>query len=298
MVLWFILRSFADQWVKFRNTPLTVEPRWGMIVLSAAITLSGFVVLIETWRRMIVAWGDTLSFSDASRIWFTSNLVRYLPGSTVVQLGAMAELSRRRRISPAAATGAAVINTAVNIATGFIVALVAGYGAMNKLTGGRAVLGVVAASAVLLAVLAIPILLPPVLIRLRTWTGRDLTLNDLPLRAIYISLTGNVIAWVLYGMSYRALIAGLIGSAPGATLEYISVYAAAYVLGYIVFVLPAGAGVREGVQIDGLTLLGLASPKQAVLISAAARLLSMILEVVPGLVLLSRGTRRPNAGTD
>jgi uncharacterized membrane protein YbhN (UPF0104 family) len=62
--------------------------------------------------------------------------------------------------------------------------------------------------------------------------------------------------------------------------------------------LPAGTGVRETVQIDGLTLLGLTSPKQALVIAAAARLLSMVLEVVPGLLILSRGTRRPNAGTD
>ena len=269
-----------------------------MIAVSAAVTLLAFGVLIETWRRMIVAWGDRLGFADAMRIWFVANLARYLPGSQLLQLGAMAELSRRRRISPAAATGASLINTAVNIATGFIVALVFGYGAMSTLTHGHATLGLAAAVIVLAGVLSLPVVLPRALGVLRSATGRELALGALPLRAIYVSLAGNIVAWVLYGLSYRALVAGVIGTASGTVPEYIAVYAAAYVLGYLVFALPAGAGVREGVQWKALPLLGLATVPQALVIAAAARLLSMILDVLPGLILLSRGHRASTSGTD
>lgn len=294
-MFWFIGRAFAEQWSTFRTTPLAAQPRWGFVVLSAAIMLGAFVVLIETWRRIIHAWGEPLGFDDAARIWFVSNLVRYLPGSTVVQLGAMAELSRRRRISPLAATGASLINVAVNIGTGIVVALVAGRDAVDTLSHGRARIGIAIAVLVFAGVLALPYLLPRMIGAVRSVTGRALPIGRLPMRAVLVSVAGNLVAWVLYGLSYRALIAGIVGGAPHPAMEYIAVYAAAYVVGYLVFAVPAGVGVREGVQLEALTVLGMANHPQAIVIAAAARLVSMLLEIIPGLILLSRGTRAPTS---
>jgi hypothetical protein len=261
-----------------------------MLALAAAIYLSAFTVLIETWRRIIAAWGEHLGFLDAASIFFVSSLVRYLPGNTVLQLGAMAELSRRRRVSPLTATSASLINTAVAIASGVIVALVASFAALDTLTNHRVALGLALAAAALAGVFALPFLLPRFSRAIERLTGRQLRVGDLPISAIYLSLIGNVVAWVLYGLSYRTLAIGLLGTVPGSISEYISVYAAAYVMGYLVFFAPAGFGAREGVQISALPALGLLDGKQATVLAAAARLLSMLLEIVPGLLFLSRGT--------
>jgi glycosyltransferase 2 family protein len=262
-----------------------------MLLTSAALYLAAFVVLIETWRRIVIAWGDTISFSNASAIWLISSLARYLPYNFVFQIGAIAELSRRRRISPAAATGASLINVAVNVASGFIIALVAGYGVLDRMSYGHAKLGIAAAVVLLVGTLALPLLLPRMLGILRAITGRELVLGELPVRAIYLSLAGNLVAWVLYGLSYRALVAGVIGIAAGPVTTYIAVWAGAYVVGYLAFLIPAGAGVREFVQMGALPALGLATGPQAATIAVCMRVLSMILEIVPGLLFLSRGTR-------
>jgi hypothetical protein len=262
-----------------------------MLLLSAALYLGAFVVLIETWRRIVIAWGDTLSFVDASAIWLVSSLARYLPYNFVFQIGAIAELSRRRRISPAAASGASLINVAVNVSTGFIIALLAGYDALNTMSNGHAGLGVAVAALLLAGTLALPWLLPRMLGMVRAVTGRELVLGELPIRAIYLSLAGNLVAWVLYGLSYRALVSGIIGVASGPVATYIAVWAGAYVVGYLAFLLPAGAGVREGIQLSALPALGLATDRQAAMIAICMRVLSMILEIVPGLFFLSRGTR-------
>lgn len=291
VIIWYIGRALIDQWTAFRNVPLAVEPRWGWIVLAAVIYFAGFLVLIETWRRMIVAWGARLTFGDATTIFFISAVVRYLPGSTLVSLGAMAKLSERRNVPPATATGASVINTAVNLATGFGVALIAGVSVLETVTRGHATLGLAMAVIVFIGLLTLPALLPRILALVKRATGREVSVGNLPMRAIYISLVGNLIGWTLYGVSYRALIVGVLGEARGATASYIAVYAAAYVAGYLVFFLPAGAGIREGVQTTTLPILGFANPKQAMVVAIAARLLSMLLEIVPGLFFLSRGTR-------
>ena len=262
-----------------------------MVLLAAAFYFAAFLVLIETWRRIVIAWGDTVGFRDAAHIWLVSSLVRYLPWNQLFQVGAFAELSRRFGVSPAAGAGAALINVAVNLASGFIVALIAGYGVVDTISSGHATLGVIAAIILLAGTLALPLILPHTLGLLRAMTGRELDLGRLPVRAIYISLAGNLVAWVLYGLSYRALVAGVIGRAEGPLATYIAVYAGAYVVGYLAFALPAGVGAREIAQVGALPAVGLATAPQAATIAVCARLLSMVIEIVPGLFFLSRGTR-------
>jgi hypothetical protein len=298
VILWFVGRKLVEQWHDFRNVPLTVHPRWGMLVLSALVVFATYGELIETWRRMVMAWGDPFPFRDAAEIWFIQSLVRYLPWNFVFQLPAIAELSRRRRISPAAATAAAVINVVVNIASGFAIALAAGFGALDTLSNGHATIGLVIAVAAFIGLLALPALVVPLLTILKRLTGRDLALVALPRRTIYIAIAGNVIAWILYGVSYRLLVLGVIGQAKGSVADYIAVYAAAYVIGYLAFAMPAGAVVREGVQVDALPRLAMATASQAAVIAVASRLVLTILEILPGLFFLARGTRlRSHAAT-
>ena len=76
-----------------------------------------------------------MSFADAARIWSVSNLGRYVPGK-VWQIGAMTTMAERVGVSPIAAAGSAILNTVVNIATGFLVAIVAGWRAFDVLSKG------------------------------------------------------------------------------------------------------------------------------------------------------------------
>ena len=297
IILWFVGLRLVELWKQFRGTATEVHPRWEWIALSCALVLLAFLVLIETWRRMVVQWGERLGFGDASAIWFVSALVRYVPMNVVVQLGAFAELARRRQVSPAIAAGAAVINTVVNLATGFVVALLAGWGAMNRLSHGNATLGLVVAVVLIVGLLTLPSLMPWLLAVLRRATGRPLAIGSLPRAAVYQSLAGNVVAWALYGLAFEAFVRGVTGDARGTPIDYVAVWASSYVIGYLALALPAGVGVREIAQADALTMLGLvATVGQGAVVAITARLWMTLLEIVPALVYLLRGTRgRPHA---
>jgi hypothetical protein len=285
--------GLLEQWKAFRAAPsVELHPQWGLVALSCAIIFATYAVLIETWRRILVGWGERLPFGDAAHIWFVSNLARYLPGvSQVFVLGALAELARRRRISPAAAAGAALINTAVNIASGFVIALLAGFTALDKLSNGHATLGVWVAVVLLVGLLLLPNILPRMLAVFQRVTGRQLALGALPRSAIYISLAGNLIAWAMYGLALQFFVRGVIGHDTGSLVDYIAVWAGAYVIGYLAFLLPAGLGAREFALVDGLTMLRLTTAGPAGVIAVAARLWLTVLEIVPALLFLLRRTR-------
>jgi uncharacterized membrane protein YbhN (UPF0104 family) len=287
-----------QQWKEFRGTSIEVHPRWALIALSCAVVFAAYAVLIETWRRILLAWGDRLGFVDAARIYFISNLGRYVPGK-VWGIGVMAELSRRKQVSPAAAAGSSIISTLVNIATGFVVALIAGWKAVDRISNGHAVIGGVLAAAMLLGLFALPVALPTIMDLARRATGRNLSVANLPHRAIYIAIVGNLVGWALYGVAFQAFTSGVIGQANGSSLDYVAVYASSYVLGYLALAVPGGLGPREAALTTLLTTLGLvANVGQAAIVAVTSRLWLTALEIIPALLFLALGARpRPHAMT-
>ncbi len=297
IILWFVAARLVDEWHKFRGVPSEIHPRWGLVALSCVVVFATYGVLIETWRKMVVSWGEPLSRSDASAIWFVSTLVRYLPWNAVFQLGAFAELSRRRKVPPTTAAGAALINTVVNIATGFVVALLAGWQSLDRLTKGNAGLELAFAVLLLIGLLVLPLVMPAILDFIRRTTNRELPLAPLPRRVVYQSLIGNVIAWGLYGVAFQLFVVGVLGEARGSTVDYIAVWASAYVIGYLALALPAGLGARDLALADALATLGLATAGQGLTVAVSARLWMTVLELVPALVYLARGTRSRSQAT-
>jgi uncharacterized membrane protein YbhN (UPF0104 family) len=187
----------------------------------------------------------------------------------------------------------------LNIATGLAIVLLLGWRWLDLIApNARAV-----AIALIVIAAAGLLLLPFVLARFGTWVGRalgrEVQLGAPPARTILVATVGNAVAWLLYGIAFMWLVRGIIGDAPGATWQYVAVYTASYVVGYLVLIAPGGIGVREGVMVSLLSSLGLATPKQALLIAGASRVWLTILEIVPGVLFLAQdiARRRSNKPT-
>jgi hypothetical protein len=290
IVLVYVAYALLNDWRKFRDAPLHVEFEWGYIAASGVVVLVTYALLVEIWRQILISWGARMTFANAVRIWCVSNLGRYVPGK-VWQILAMSEMARRADVPPAAAAGSSVLNTIVNIGIGFAVGVVAGFRAFNALTGGYASLGVAFTIVIICGVLLLPFLMPRLAALIERTTGRSLQLGTLPPRAVYIAIAGNIAAWLLYGWSFQLLVHGVLGHASGTTTDYVAAYALSYVIGYLVFFLPGGVGVREGVQTKALYAMQLATEKEALVVSVTSRLWLTVLEVLPGLIYLARSTR-------
>lgn len=290
-VLAFVAHTLYRQWTEFRGVPFSVDPHWPWVLVSGAIVLFSYTVLIQTWRAMLRAWGPGLGFWAAARIWCISSLGKYVPGK-IWQIGVMGRMAQQRRVSPVAATGSAIISTVINIAVGIAVAMVSGWSYLEALSGGHAVAGFALLAIVCGGLVALPVVLPGMVYWAERLLKRRLDVGPFPPRAIGYAVLGNTVAWLLYGAAFQALVRGVIGSAPGTMTGYIAVYASSYVIGYLMILLPGGLGVRDGAMAAALPVLGLATPKQAVLIALASRLWLTVLEIVPGLFFLARRPSR------
>src|SRR5256714_13404018 len=76
-----------------------------------------YALLIGGCRRVLGGGDSPLPFPQAARIWFLSNLGKYVPGN-IWSLTALGVMAKRRGLSAIAAPGASVIMQTVSLATG------------------------------------------------------------------------------------------------------------------------------------------------------------------------------------
>ena len=262
-----------------------LRPDWTWIGIATIVVLGTYLLLIETWRRILEAAGERLPMSDAARIWFVSNLGKYVPGK-VWSIAAMTVMARNSGVSPVVAAGSSIV---VQLAT-----LVAGVGVI-LVTGAQAVnhpwIAVGAALGIILLLAAIPSFLEPLGRGLAGITGKAIVLPRIPARAVWLAVASAVISWISYGIAFQFFVKGVLGNAAGATSSYIAVYAASYIIGFLALFAPGGVVVRESVMVTGLVRFGLSGQADALAVAVASRLWLTVTELLPGLAYMVAGKR-------
>ena len=285
-VLFFAGRSLATQWGKFESRLTHITFGWESIGAATALVLITYAVLIEGWRRVLVAWDSNLPFRDAARIWFLSNLGKYVPGN-IWSLTAMGVMARKRGLSALAAAGSSVIMQTVSLATGTAIVMVTS----AKLLGKPILVGATVAGLAVALFLA-PRYLPPLATWIGNIIGRAIAPPSIPAASIWTAAVASGLSWLLYGIAFQFFVRGLLGHATGELSSYIAVYTAAYILGFISPIAPAGLGVRELTLAAFMTQLGLANEADAALVAIAARLWLTIVELVPSGLYIAAGASR------
>jgi uncharacterized membrane protein YbhN (UPF0104 family) len=285
-VLFFAATALATQWDKVGSRLSDIRFGWEWISIATGLVLVTFALLIEGWRRVLGAWDSHLPFSQASRIWFLSSLGKYVPGN-IWSLTAMGVMARQRGLSAVAAAGSSVIMQMVSLVTGAAIVMVTS----AKLLGQPLLVGA-AVVVLVIVLLSAPRFLPPLAAWVSTLIGKDIAPPSVPATSIWTAAVASALSWLFYGLAFQLFVRGLLGTAPGEISSYIAVYTAAYILGFISPIAPAGLGVRELTLAAFMTQLGLANEADAALVAIAARLWLTIVELIPSGLYVAAGARR------
>jgi uncharacterized membrane protein YbhN (UPF0104 family) len=258
-----------------------VHLRWSLVVAASAVVLCTYFLLIESWRRVLAVLGGVLGRADAARIWFGSNLARWLPGA-FWQLGAMTEMTRRRGVPVAVSTGSAMLVTVVNLFTGLVVACAFALPVLRERFGAKG--WWIVAIGVIALVLA-PVVVPRLGALARRLTGREIALPTFRANAVMIAAVSTTVAWLAYGVAFwlmtRAILPGDARSLTGC----IALYTLSYLTG-LLNPAPAGIGAAEGAMVVLAPQLGVATQAEAAVLSIIVRLWRTLLEVAPGVIAL------------
>ena len=275
--VWFLLRTAARSWGSVAIADL--HPAWGAILVGSLLTGATYVFIVFVWTASLQWWSQRPPFLRAARIWFVSNLARFIPGM-VWQLAGLATMARANDISAAAATGGSLLEQMVLLLTGLIVTAVWAPALLLRWASPW-VVGAIAVAGVVLLVGLLPAALP--------WGGRLLgRLLRRPIswpapsrRSITVYVVGLSLPWLAYGVSFWLFGVGLLGTgAPHFTLA-VGGFVASYVAGIIAFFAPSGLVVREAALVAAL------GPRigdgPALVLALAARLWLLVVELATAL---------------
>lgn len=291
LLLFYVGRTFASQWEEFRAQPLPNDLHWASITISCVIVLATYAMLVQLWRVLMAGAGSRLGFWRAAEIWSISNLWRYVPGK-LWSIGAMSVMAHRAQVPAEAAASASILGVVLNIMTGLALSMLLAWRWLGQQGSSAQAVAIALLLAGALSLIALPYVLPRLSALAARLLGRDIALQPPPRWAIALAVAGNILSWALYGLAFMWFARGVLGVTAGATWQYIAVFTASYVIGYIILIAPGGLGPREFAMYQLLTSMSLATPKEAALLTVASRVWLTVLEIVPGLFFMASASMR------
>lgn len=281
----FIAWALRGQWTEMRASARELHVEWRWIVAASASVLAVYAMLIQSWRLLLRGWGGELAYWPAVRIWTIANLGRWIPGK-VWSVGALSVLAAREGVSGAAAAGAAVLGTLLNIGAGFGVAVIAGAEGLDTVYPGFRNGALIATVVFLAGVLALPLVLPSVLGWFAAKRGVPMVTKQLSAGALWGATAMNAASWLGYGVAFALFSRGVTPQISSDPVVFIAVFTASYLIGYLVLFSPGGLGFREAALTVLLVGVGAAGRGDAVILGVTSRVWLTLLEVLPGLLSL------------
>ncbi len=264
-------QAIASQWDRVRGNLGALSLGWTS--LSAGLALAGLVTIALAWREVLAALGSPLPTGVAGRVFLIAQLGKYIPGSVFALAGQM-ELATRYDVPRRRAGTASLVTLGLNVMAGGVVALVA----LPLLPTSSAQPYLPALLLLPLAGLLHPRPLNALLdrgLRLLRRPGLDQPLTG---RGIARALGWCLSSWVLLGLHVWALCRDVGAQAPVAALA-VTGFAAAWLVGFLVVLAPAGFGPREAVLVGvlGGSLAG--GSGAALVVAAVSRLILVVADV-------------------
>lgn len=282
----FVGLAIQSNWSRIGSYDWRV--RWAQAAASVLLLTLSLMWSVFVWKRVLDRFqAPPITFRLLLKISFLSKMARYIPGK-VWQFIAVGQLSRETGAPPA------VMVTSMLVHAGIVV-LSAVFAAAILIVQQVEVLAARPVPAVIgLAVLSLGAAHPSVInvcLKALARVARQETLRwhgrwPDSVEVFFLSF----LSWVADGVAFFLFVDALLPVATQYLVPFIGIHAFAFVIGYVAFVAPAGAGVREAAL---ATLLRGALPSgAAAVIAVFARLWTITAELLGAVIVLLIPTDR------
>lgn len=270
----FVALRVASEWDRVRDQLDGASVPW--LAVGVAAGAAGMVVIAVAWGHLLTVMGHHRPPVRVASWYFVGEIWKYLPGGVWPILG-RGEIARQHRVPRATAYTSVILSLALLYMAGMVVAAVL---LPAELLWGE----VPAVTVVILA--ALPAALVTLHPRLVHWGARharrvkpDLEVPVLSYRQMVVAMGQYAPSWLLNG-GVTVIVAHAVAAGEGSWHRLLFAAVISWVAGFLVFFLPAGAGVREAVFIASAGL----ADDTAITIAVVARLVFIAVDVVGALV--------------
>lgn len=254
------------------------------LAASFFVLLADYILLAELWRLVLRKLGYKLSFTDGNRIYFISMLARYIPGKALL-LVSRVYLAAKQGVDKKAVVTSTIIDLALFMVSGMIC-----FASSIFLFKG------LPSWAIITPLILIPtimlVLIPEVLACLVNLGLRILKKRPITIRLTYSQILCfvmiHVVRWIVDGFAVYLLFKSVIEPPLILVLLLPGIMGLCTVIGMVLFISPAGLGIREGFL--AFMLGPFITTNLAIMVSLISRIWYTIAEVFLALFFM---TRRP-----
>jgi uncharacterized membrane protein YbhN (UPF0104 family) len=252
LIFAWIIKPIYQRWDLVGHRILEIN--WWRI-LGASLIFAAFLFVFRAlvWRRLLKSFGHKLPVWAATRIWSTSELARYLPGS-IWQIVGRVYLSKPYGVRGTAVTTSQIMELALFLLANLMVAVGALAFFVNKLDVGTRVWVVIAATLVpLLSVMLHPTIFYGITDRVLKRLGKPLIENRMRWKSLIELLLWKILGLLVQGLAIYLVVSDVLKLAPSKWWIVAGAYCLAWCAGFLAFWAPGGLGVREAVFIAAMS---------------------------------------------
>jgi glycosyltransferase 2 family protein len=260
-VAYFWGRSLLHNWEQLRSYQPDFRPLF--LLLSLAILLVHIFVLSLIWRQSLIYLGSRRPWTETTRIWAISQLARYIPGG-IWDIAGRLVLASRAGYSRSLVSVSILLEMVLQTIAALLIFCLSLFFWQDTSLVRFSFATLVLVPAGLL------VLYPPVLNAILRRIASLLKREFIPLPLRYVDvfrlLLAHLGARVLIGTAFHFFIRSLYPWDFRLWPIAVGIFAAAWVVGFLVFFVPLGLGVREGVMTALLGAYLLVGPASVVAI--------------------------------
>jgi len=265
------------------------------LIISLALLVIARAFAVEAWRRSLISLGERLGFAFGARVWFLSNLTRYVPGN-IWQVATMMVLVEAKGVSRTNALLSQVVYTAIALGNAGLLGLMFVV-VRPEILNGLVPISIVeyapliAASAfcALILFLALPQVNRLMVAITARLTHREIVAPSPTFARGLVPPLFSLAMWLTNGVAFYLFVDSITPTPLVQLPAYIAMNAAAYWIGYVSFVTPSGLGFREGAL--ALMLASFFPTPLAVALSLVTRLWTTAGEILGVVLVLNVGNQ-------
>lgn len=252
VIFYFLFKGLISNWNQVREYKW--EFNYFLLGISFVLIILLYMLWVEIWRMILKKSGYILSFKKIFKIWFVSNLGRYLPGKVWSFLGMM-YLLEKEGVPKSKGFSLAILAQALSVLSGLLVALlflryppVADY--QRFFTESPVMTFIILLLIVGIVTLVFyPKLLEGIInLALRVFKKERIALDFKPQNMLFYLLLYSG-SWFLFGFIFWVFIKSITPVSFDIYLSLTGAFAGSFTLGFLAFFAPGGIGVREGILV-------------------------------------------------
>ncbi len=278
LIFYFLIKGLVSNWNQVQDFDWQFD--YPLLTISFVLQIMALFWLVKIWGRMLGHTGSSVSYFKLFKVWFFSNLGRYLPGKVWQFLG-MVYMLEKRGVPKRNSFSTAILAQSFSVISGlFISAIFLGaslYSQFFSQNPALVIAGVVFGLAILVLV-CYPKVLEKILnlglgILKREKISLDITSKD-----VIIYILCYSVSWLLFGLAFLIFVKSMAHASFDMYPSLTGAFAFSVNIGFLALFVPGGIGVREGILV--LLLSSLFPLPVATLISLLARLWVTVAELL------------------